>query len=97
MTTARTAFREMMAWDLNAPGALGAALAVPPLVGADAPVPLSFNSYAVSGYKVSPTDKKPSSLVPTDESGMLPKRVIPALTSMQPGQTVSGAIGTEWT
>ena len=51
--------------------ALGAALAVPSLVGADAPVPLAFNSYAVSGYKVSPNGKQPGSLVPTGEIRMV--------------------------
>ena len=76
--------------------ALGAALAIPSLVGADSPVPLSLNSYAVSGYKVSPTGKQPKSLVPTNASGKLPQRVID-LTKVQAGQTISGAIGTEWT
>ena len=76
--------------------ALGAALAVPSFVGADAPVPLAFNSYAVSGYKVSPNGKQPSSLVPTAKNGKLPGRIID-LSKVQAGNTISGAIGTEWT
>ena len=75
--------------------ALGAALAVPPLVGADAPVPLSLNSYAVSGYKVSPNGKQPGSLVPTQKNGKLPARVID-LSVVQPGETIHGMIGTQW-
>ena len=44
--------------------AIGAALAIPAIGGADAPVPLARNSYAVSGYKVSTTGKQPRSIVP---------------------------------
>ena len=75
--------------------AIGAAFAVPSMVGADAPVPLARNSYAVSGYKVSPTGKQASSIVPTNRAGHLPDRVID-LTTVQSGKTISGAIGTEW-
>ena len=75
--------------------ALGAALAVPSLVGADAPVPLAFNSYAVSGYKVSPNGKQPNSLVPTQKNGKLPARVVD-LSVVQPGESIHGIIGTMW-
>ena len=54
--------------------AIGAAFAVPSIVGADAPVPLARNSYAVSGYKVSPTGKQANSIVPTKANGKLPDR-----------------------
>ena len=75
--------------------AIGAALIIPALSGADAPVPLSRNSYAVSGFKVSPTGKQARSLVPTDAQGKLPDRVID-LSSVQPGKSIFGTIGTEW-
>lgn len=75
--------------------ALGAALAIPSLVGADSPVPLSLNSYAVSGYKVSPTGKQPKSLVPTKANGKLPDRVID-ISTVQPGKSIYGMIGTQW-
>lgn len=76
--------------------AIGAAFAVPSIVGADAPVPLARNSYAVSGYKVSPTGKQPSSIVPTKANGKLPDRIID-ISTVQPGKSIYGAIGTQWT
>ena len=75
--------------------AIGAAFAVPSIVGADAPVPLARNSQAVNGFKVSPTGSKAGSLVPTDSSGRLPDRIIPAA-KLKPGQTMTGSIGTQW-
>lgn len=75
--------------------AIGAALAIPSIGGADAPVPLARNSYAVSGYKVSPNGKQPKSIVPTNASGKLPQRIID-LTKVQSGETISGAIGIEF-
>jgi len=75
--------------------AIGAAFAVPSIVGADAPVPLARNSYAVSGYKVSPTGKQPSSIVPTKANGKLPDRVID-ISTVQPGKSIYGAVGTAW-
>ena len=75
--------------------AIGAAFAVPSIVGADAPVPLARNSYAVSGYKVSPTGKQPSSIVPTNRQGHLPDRVVD-ISTVQPGKSVYGAVGTQW-
>ncbi|MGI9117294.1 MAG: hypothetical protein ACR2JV_06635 [Gaiellales bacterium] len=76
--------------------AIGAALAIPSIGGADAPAPLALNSYAVSGYKVSPNGKQPKSLVPTAANGKLPGRIID-LSKVQAGATINGAIGTEWT
>ncbi len=76
--------------------AIGAAFAVPSIVGADAPVPLARNSYAVSGFKLSPTGKQPSSIVPTGANGKLPARIID-ISTVQPGRTIYGSIGTEWT
>jgi hypothetical protein len=76
--------------------AIGAALAIPSIGGADAPVPLARNAYAVSGYKVSPNGKQPRSIVPTAANGKLPARIID-LSQVQAGQTIDGAIGTEWT
>ena len=52
--------------------AIGAAFAVPSIVGADAPVPLARNSYAVSGFKVSPEGKQVRSIVPTNSKGKFP-------------------------
>jgi hypothetical protein len=75
--------------------AIGAAFAVPSIVGADAPAPLALNSQAVNGYKVSPTGSKAGSLVPTDSSGRLPDRIVPAA-KLKPGQTMYGSIGTQW-
>ena len=75
--------------------AIGAAFAVPSIVGADAPVPLARNSYAVSGYKVSPTGKQPGSIVPTNRQGHLPDRVVD-ISTVQPGKSIYGAIGTQW-
>ena len=75
--------------------AIGAALAIPSIGGADAPVPLARNSYAVSGYKVSPTGKQPSSIVPTKANGKLPDRVID-ISDVQPGKSIYGIIGTQW-
>ena len=75
--------------------AIGAALIIPALSGADAPVPLSRNSYAVSGFKVSTTGKQARSLVPTNAQGKLPDRVID-LSTVQPGKSIFGTIGTEW-
>lgn len=75
--------------------ALGAALAIPSLVGADAPVPLSLNSYAVSGYKVSPNGKQPKSIVPTQANGKLPDRVVD-ISTVQAGKSIYGMIGTQW-
>ena len=76
--------------------ALGAALAVPSLVGADAPVPLSLNSYAVSGYKLSPHGKQPKSIVPTDAQGKFPRRTLD-LSVVPWGTTISGVVGIEFT
>ena len=75
--------------------AIGAALAIPSIGGADAPVPLARNSYAVSGYKVSPTGKQASSLVPTKANGKLPDRIID-ISDVQPGHSIYGAVGVEW-
>ena len=75
--------------------AIGAALAIPSIGGADAPVPLARNSYAVSGYKVSPTGKQPSSIVPTKANGKLPDRVVD-ISDVQPGKSIYGIIGTQW-
>lgn len=75
--------------------AIGAALAIPAIGGADAPVPLARNSYAVSGFKVSPTGKQPRSIVPTNGAGHLPDRIID-ISTVQSGRSIYGAIGTEW-
>jgi len=75
--------------------AIGAAFAVPSIVGADSPVPLALNSYAVSGYKVSPTGKQASSIVPTKANGKLPDRIID-ISTVQPGKSIFGAVGTQW-
>ncbi len=75
--------------------AIGAALAIPSIGGADAPVPLARNSYAVSGYKVSPNGKQPRSIVPTNANGKLPDRVID-ISTVQPGKSIYGAIGVQW-
>lgn len=75
--------------------AIGAAFAVPSIVGADAPVPLAQNSYAVSGYKVSPTGKQANSIVPTKANGKLPDRIVD-ISTVQPGRSIYGAVGTQW-
>ena len=75
--------------------AIGAALAIPSIGGADAPVPLALNSLAVSGVKVSPNGKQAKSFVPTQANGKLPARIID-LSKVQAGQTIYGAVGTEW-
>ncbi|MGI9187546.1 MAG: hypothetical protein ACR2J9_08560 [Gaiellales bacterium] len=75
--------------------AIGAALAIPSIGGADAPVPLARNAYAVSGYKVSPNGKQPRSIVPTNANGKLPDRVID-ISTVQPGKSIYGAIGVQW-
>ena len=76
--------------------AIGAAFAVPSIVGADAPVPLARNSYAVSGFKVSPEGKQPNSIVPTNSKGKMPLRTMD-LSKVPWGTTMTGVIGMEFT
>lgn len=75
--------------------AIGAAFAVPSIVGADAPVPLARNSYAVSGFKVSPEGKQPNSIVPTNSKGKMPLRTMD-LSKVPWGTTMTGVIGIEF-
>ena len=74
--------------------AIGAAFAVPSIVGADAPVPLARNSYAVSGFKVSPEGKQPRSIVPTNSKGKFPLRTMD-LSQVPWGTTMTGVVGIE--
>ena len=76
--------------------AIGAAFAVPSIVGADAPVPLARNSYAVSGFKVSPEGKQPNSIVPTNSKGKMPLRTMD-LSKVPWGTTMTGVVGIEFT
>lgn len=76
--------------------AIGAAFAVPSVVGADAPVPLARNAYAVSGFKVSPSGMQPKSLVPTNSAGKMPMRTMD-LRHVPWGTTMTGVVGLEWT
>ena len=75
--------------------AIGAAFAVPSIVGADAPVPLARNSYAVSGFKVSPEGKQANSIVPTNSKGKFPLRTMD-LSQVPWGTTMTGVIGVEF-
>ena len=75
--------------------AIGAAFAVPSIVGADAPVPLARNSYAVSGFKVSPEGKQARSIVPTNSKGKFPLRTMD-LTQVPWGTTITGVVGIEF-
>ena len=75
--------------------AIGAAFAVPSIVGADAPVSLARNSYAVSGFKVSPEGKQPNSIVPTNSKGKMPLRTMD-LSKVPWGTTMTGVIGIEF-
>ncbi|MDP4667357.1 MAG: hypothetical protein NWS62_01205 [Gaiellales bacterium] len=76
--------------------AIGAAFAVPSIVGADAPVPLARNSYAVSGFKVSPEGKQVRSIVPTNSKGKFPLRTMD-LSQVPWGTTMTGVVGVEFT
>jgi hypothetical protein len=76
--------------------AIGAAFAVPSIVGADAPVPLARNAYAVSGFKVSPEGKQVRSIVPTNSKGKFPLRTMD-LSQVPWGTTVTGVVGLEFT
>ena len=76
--------------------AIGAAFAVPSIVGADAPVPLARNSYAVSGFKVSPEGKQVRSIVPTNSKGKFPLRTMD-LSQVPWGTTMTGVVGIEFT
>ena len=76
--------------------AIGAAFAVPSIVGADAPVPLARNSYAVSGFKVSPEGKQANSIVPTNSKGKFPLRTMD-LSKVPWGTTMTGVVGLEFT
>jgi hypothetical protein len=76
--------------------AIGAAFAVPSIVGADAPVSLARNSYAVSGFKVSPEGKQPRSIVPTNSRGKFPLRTMD-LSQVPWGTTMTGVVGIEFT
>jgi hypothetical protein len=82
---------------IGASAALAAGLAVPaaglgvPTPRAE-PVPLAKNAYRVAGYAVSPSGKKPRSLVPTNRAGKLPSRVM-NISVVPPGATVYGFVG----
>ena len=76
--------------------AIGAAFAVPSIVGADAPVPLARNAYAVSGFKVSPEGKQVRSIVPTNSKGKFPLRTMD-LSQVPWGTTITGVVGVEFT
>ncbi len=76
--------------------AIGAAFAAPALVGAEGPVSLARNSYALSGFKLSPTGKQPNSVVPTNAKGKFPQRTLD-LSKIPWGTTVTGVVGIEFT
>lgn len=75
--------------------AIGAAFAAPALVGAEGPVSLARNSYALSGFKLSPTGKQPNSVVPTNAKGKFPLRTMD-LSQVPWGTTVTGVIGIDF-
>jgi hypothetical protein len=82
---------------VGACAAIGAALALPaagfgvPTPRAE-PVPLAKNAYKVAGFAVSPSGKRPRSLVPTNRAGKLPSRVM-NVSVVPPGSTVYGFVG----
>lgn len=76
--------------------AIGAAFAAPALVGAEGPVSLARNSYALSGFKLSPQGKQPNSVVPTNAKGKFPQRTLD-ISKIPWGTTVTGVVGIEFT
>lgn len=82
---------------VGACAAIGAAFALPaagfgvPTPRAE-PVPLAKNAYKVAGYAVSPSGKKPRSIVPTNRAGKLPSRVM-NISVVPPGSTIYGFVG----
>jgi len=76
--------------------AIGAAFAAPALVGAEGPVSLARNSYALSGFKLSPHGKQPRSVVPTNSQGKFPLRTMD-ISQVPWGSTITGVVGVEFT